>query len=260
MVRVLNLLRPCISFDDWCKYFLLNAFLCQLNACCMFMQGRCLKVEYVDSLLLQQNLFISALSTCTYEWGSCTYDCTCERVEELYTCMRVCVYEQWNFYGFIMPEHSWVIDLCWSIYLFNMYVVNLRVLIIFTCMSVNMCWSIVCCIHVISTWKSWICLQRWKGDVDEVFHEMLNSFCLGKETSNYYTCLCLTWESVFWRGMFFSTCVWLMNFWHQDVRVHGDVHMMWNLLLWRRKKISNPSCVCDNMSTKFAAIVDHFMC
>ena len=99
--------------------------------------------------LLQQNLFISTLSTCTYEWGSCTYDCTCERVEELYTCMRFCVYEQWNFDGFIVLEHAWVIDLCWSISLFNMYVVNLRVLIICTCMSVDLCWSIVCYMHVI---------------------------------------------------------------------------------------------------------------
>ena len=39
--------------------------------------------------LLHQNLFISGLSTCTHEWSSCTYDCTCERVEELYICMRL---------------------------------------------------------------------------------------------------------------------------------------------------------------------------
>ena len=118
---------------------------------------------------IAENLFISALSTCTYEYGSCTYDCTCERVEELYTCMRVCVYEQWNFDGFIMLQHALVIDMCWSIYLFNMYVVNLRVLIICTCVSVNKYWLILCCMHVISTWKSWFCLQIWRGDVDEFF-------------------------------------------------------------------------------------------
>ena len=165
--------------------------------------------SFVDSLLLQKNLFISALSTCTYEWDSCTYDCTCERIEELYTCMRVCVYEHWNFDGFIVFEHAWVIDLCWSISWSKMYVFNLRLLIICTCMSVDLCWSIVCYMHVKLTWKSWFCLQIWSRDVDEVFHEMWNSFCLGKESSSYYTCLCLTWESVIWRGMF----CWLVSGW-----------------------------------------------
>ena len=212
-----------------------------------------LKVEYVDSIYCNKNLFISSLSTCTYEWSSCTYDCTCERVEELYTCMIVCVYEQWNFDGFIVLEHAWVIDLCWSISLFNMHNVNLRVLIIYTCLSVIFCWLCVACMSSQIRRVDFVS-KDGKEMLTKCFMRCEILFVLGKKSPNCYTCLCLTSESVFWRSMFFSICVWLMKFWHQDVRVHGDVHKMWNLVLWRSKRICcqvvSCMCVCDKMSKK----------
>lgn len=92
-------------------------------------------------------------------------------------------------------------------------------------------WSIDCYMYVISTWKSWFCLQRWKGYVTNCFMRMWNSCC---KSSSCCTCFCLTWKSVVWRSMF-CRIVFSQWFIHQDVRVHGDVHMMWHLLLWRRK-------------------------
>ena len=119
-------------------------------------------------------------------------------------------------------------------------------------------WLIDYYMYVISTWKSWFCLQRWKGDVTNCFMRMWNSCC---KFSSCCLCFCLTWKSIVWRSMF---CRLVFSRWfiHQDVRVHSDVHMMWNLLLWRSKMKRSSSYIawvffkvngvsCDKMLQDF---------
>ena len=38
------------------------------------------------------------------------------------------------------------------------------------------------------------------------------------------------------RHGFFNLCL-VDEFWHQDVRAHGNFHMMWNFFLWRSNRI-----------------------
>ena len=50
-----------MSFDYLCKYCLFNAFLFQLNACCMFTPGRCLKIR-----VMLTHLDASKMEICTF--------------------------------------------------------------------------------------------------------------------------------------------------------------------------------------------------
>ena len=161
-----------------------------------------------------------------------------ESLKLLYMHESLCVWTVEFFYSFIVLEHAWMIDLCWLIALLTC------MLSTWECWSFAHAWVSACVVdwllHVCYIdLEEFICLQRRKGDVTNCFIRMWNSRC---KLSSCCACFCLTWKSVVWRSMF---CRLVFSRWfiHQDVRVHGDVHMMWHLFLWRSKRKRSSSYI-----------------
>ena len=65
--------------------------------------------------------------------------------------------------------------------------------------------------NVLSTWKSWFCLQGWKRDVDELFHEMCNYCCFGKRIVKLLYMLLFDLRVNGLKTHVFTTYVWSMG-------------------------------------------------
>jgi len=123
---------------------------------------------------------------------------------------------------------DWLVLVDWFV---NMYVVHLRMLIICTCMSTILC-----------GWLNVTCILYRIGRVDFLSKDeremwQIVSWECGILVVNHQVVLhAFAWieSQLLWRRKFFQF-VFNQLFLYQDVRVHGDVHMMWHLLLWRRK-------------------------
>lgn len=119
--------------ESWVCYSLHLQQICQLNS-------------YVPIRVFGLIVLVRELKNCTHTW-----DFVCVWTMKLETCMS----DGFVLVDFFVNMYDWQLE-------------NFHYVWIHAWAST----SVDCChMSVISTWKSWFCLQRWKEDVDRLLHE-----------------------------------------------------------------------------------------
>ena len=232
--------RVMLTHLDAAKMAIYNyKFACMLHSWTfMFTPGRCSKMEYLDSLYCNKFGHFSSLSTRTYQWILVLVIVLVRELRIVINAWEFVCVNSGIFNSFIVLEHAWVIDLCWLVSLLTC------TLSTWECWSFAHAWVSDCVVD----WLLHVCYidleelilsPKVKGDLKNCFIRMWNSCC---KSSSCCTCFCLTWKSVVWRSML---CWLVFSRWfiHQDVRVHGNVHMMWHFFLWRSKRKRSSSYI-----------------